>query len=146
MLFRSYQRDIALEIMTTMDIVSSSDSSHTLRFRLKEDWVEISFGMIGFLLGFRENTPETIEVNHDVLGSFWLQIAENSSKERMRIINPIIRIIHRFMTARVLETLDDTKVQNAELKWLYIALCQPMGINPIYSMVNHWIIQRNRNI
>ena len=141
----TYQTDIALEIMTTMDIVSSSDSSHTLRFRLKEDWVEISFGTIGYLLGFWENTPETIEVNQEVLESFWLQIAETSSKERMRIVDPIIRIIHRFMTVRVLLSLDDTKVQNAELKWLYVALCQPMGINPIYSMVNHWIIQRNRN-
>ena len=80
--------------MTTMDIVSSSDLNNTLRFRLKEDWVEISFGMIGSLLGFWENTPDNdnIEVNQDVLESFWLQIAENSSNERMRIINPIIRM------------------------------------------------------
>ena len=90
--------------------------------------MEISFGMIGSLLGIWENTPDNIEVNQDVLESFWLQIAENSSKERMRIINPIIRIIHRFMTIRVIERPDDTKVQSAKLKWLYIALRQPMGL------------------
>ena len=105
-----YQRDIALEIMITMDVVQSSDLNYTLRFRIKEKWAEISFCVIGSLLGFWENPPDSIEVNQDVLDSFWLQIASNSSKKRMLIVNPIIRIIHRYMTVRVLDRLDDIKV------------------------------------
>ena len=133
------QKEIALEILTTMDIVNSSDLNHTLRFRIKEEWVDITFNMIGSLLGFWKNCPENTKVNQEVLETFWLQIAEDSSKERMKIVNPILKIIHRFMTLRVLERLDDTKVQNTELKWLYVALRHPMRTNPIFSMINHWI-------
>jgi len=78
------------------------------------------------------------------LGNFWLLIANGTSRERMKIVNPIIRIIHRFMTIRVLERMDDTKVQHSELKWLYIALVQPTWTNPSSAMINHWIVQRNR--
>ena len=140
----SYQSDLALEIMTTMDIVQSSDGISTLRFRLKENWTDISFGTVGALFGFHTNAPESIEVDNTTLENFWLRIASGHSKERMKIINPILRIIHRFMTVRVLERMDDTKVQIAELKWLYIALCQPTWTNPINAMINHWIVQRNR--
>jgi len=49
------------------------------------------------------------------------------------------------MIVRVNERMDDTKVQDRELKWLYFALCEPTPINPGPSMVRHWVIQRNRN-
>ena len=38
--------------MTTMDIVQSSDGINSMRFRVKENWTELSFGTIGSLLGF----------------------------------------------------------------------------------------------
>lgn len=140
----SFQFDLALEIMVTMDIVQSSDGINNLRFRVKETWTELSFGTIGSLLGFHANAPETIEVDSPTLEAFWLLIATGTSKERTKIVNPIIRIIHRFMTVRVLERLDDTKVQFSELKWLYIALCQPTWTDPSSAMIKHWTVQRNR--
>jgi len=127
-----------------MDTVQSSDGIYNLRFRIKENWTEISFGTIGSLLGFPANAPESIDIDQITLESFWLQFANGTPKERMRIVNPIIRIIHRYMTVRVLERIDDTKVQNAELKWLYIALVQPTWTNSNNAMINHWIVQRNR--
>ena len=140
----SFQKDLALEIMTTMDIVQSSDGIDNLRFRIKENWTELSFGTIGSLFGFHANAPETIEVDSPSLENFWSLIANGTSKEWMKIVNPIIRIIHRFLTVRVLERMDDTKEQYSELKWLYIALCQPTWTNPSSAMINHWIVQRNR--
>ena len=57
------QKDLALEIITTMDTVQSSDGIYNLRFRIKENQTELSFGTIGSLLGFHANAPENIEVD-----------------------------------------------------------------------------------
>ena len=35
-------------------------------------------------------------------------------------------------------------MQHSELKWLYIALCQPTWTDPSSAMIKHWIVQRNR--
>lgn len=139
-----YHRDLALEILATMDIIISSDLVHKLRFRVREEWKELSISTIGSLLGFMDNALPDVEVNQNVLDNFWLQISSSPTKERVKIVNPIIRIIHRYMSIRVIERLDDTKVQNFDIKWIYLALCRPTKINPTGLMVDHWITQRNR--
>ena len=139
-----YQREIALEMLVTMDQGVNEEGDLCLRFRLKEEWKVVTLKHISDIMGFRPDAPDNIEVSKQELKEFWLKISPSPVKERKKIINPIIKIIHRFITLRVLERLDDTKVNTNVQKWLYIILCRPMAVNPVRLMFEHLFFQRNK--
>jgi hypothetical protein len=130
-------KGFALEILMTIAPIID-DGVQSLSFRLEGVQQVVPYEHVRELLGFHKGAPEKVDVPPGMLAGFWNLISGEAHQQRNCIRNPIIRIFHSWMCKRVLGRMEETKVTNTELNWLYSALIARQPIDPSYLMINRW--------
>lgn len=142
----SVRKDVVVEMFVTMKKVMRCNEEGDaqipwLSFRIKDEEKMITFEGITELLGFNPQAPEFGVVEADDLKDFWNNIAKEDNRQRKNICNPILQIFHFWMSRRILGRMNETKVTDAELNWLYCAVVGKQVIDPSYMMISRWLAE-----
>ncbi|KAK8453279.1 hypothetical protein SEVIR_5G257450v4 [Setaria viridis] len=81
----------------------------------------------------------------EALDAFWNHIADKETRVRGSIKNPIIAIFHRWLSARTTGRLDDTRVSDKDILYLYHTIADPRKVNPLPYIMSSWFTQMKRS-